>query len=863
MSRRNIIIGDGLTNEFVSPEVQFRQRQANVGTREIERLMGASGDFGNGPVPTFLKSATEKPASRGDIRLIVLRDVEGEGTADGFGTGGTDFPDVLKELLSESEVVPCSRDMLPFQAFSAALEHRIGVSALANSTRQSNVHFMVLGCHTEKRIATIATFLRNVLGFKYVAVCSHLVGSAIREAHFSCLMHGLPKNGVKIFLDLVSAAKFVGVDPNGLPALGRTPCEIMPSKARRGLGAERRHIVESLCMHWTKAELIPLQGGYTGSLLFLANGFREGARVEPMVLKVDEYSQMRREIDGYQEVKDLLGKNVPTFTFPITIGNTTGVGMELAAMEGRPETLQDSFEVAEGEVSTNLFMQRLDKALELLRTKLYRNTALCAWVAPYRRLGLHTQQQYDWFEENSARVMSDAASAKITTRTIPPENIQKLLKLVASNEDGVESDVCLVHGDLNLKNIICDEADNVWFIDWTHSGWYPIELDYAKVENDLKFVMSKQFENDDLERLGRFEEYLVETSIPVDAQALPESLSFVKWDLRFRKILDAVRRVRQSCFSLKANKDDCLVYRIALLRYALHTLSFDQRRARGECGLTQLLYALKSVEHLVFTLAADDFHLKIRSERPSSYPTRFRIPIDEALWAVPCPSYSPPYHVDAVVLANNLLETPGGWADPEDVSLIPPYAVAETVAQQDEVGRPLNPRGRTGIEGRGLLGKWGPNRMVGIVITRINPEANVPEVVLKRSDHTDVPNLPKGFVDADVETALTRVFHETTGWCPREQGQLLREGYAYDPRQTDNAWVELEGRLYHLTIDEQSRSFRPASSSQDVEWWPLEPGTLNSLSSSDAELVRKATRQLAKEGVVERNWAEGILAKTG
>ncbi len=36
-----IIIADGLTNEFLSPEVQFRHRPVNVGTHEIARLMGA------------------------------------------------------------------------------------------------------------------------------------------------------------------------------------------------------------------------------------------------------------------------------------------------------------------------------------------------------------------------------------------------------------------------------------------------------------------------------------------------------------------------------------------------------------------------------------------------------------------------------------------------------------------------------------------------------------------------------------------------------------------------------------------------------------------------------------------------------
>lgn len=33
-------------------------------------------------------------------------------------------------------------------------------------------------------------------------------------------------------------------------------------------------------------------------------------------------------------------------------------------------------------------------------------------------------------------------------------------------------------------------------------------------------------------------------------------------------------------------------------------------------------------------------------------------------------------------------------------------------------GRPLNPEGRTGLKGRGILGKWGPNHAADPVVTR-------------------------------------------------------------------------------------------------------------------------------------------------
>jgi hypothetical protein len=266
--------------------------------------------------------------------------------------------------------------------------------------------------------------------------------------------------------------------------------------------------------------------------------------------------------------------------------------------------------------------------------------------------------------------------------------------------------MCLSHGDLNLANIICDERDNIWAIDWTHAGIHPVEMDFAKLENDIKFVISKQFEPEDFSHLRAFEEYLLSEPVPAPPTELPNKLRFVRWDLRFKKILLAIKHIREAYFALNAN-GDWLVYRIALLRHAVHTLSFDQSLNRGECGPVQLWFVLASIEQLLFDLVGDDFHLKIRGERPSSYPARFRISLDQAAWNIPCPEYGPPYYVDPQVLQNDKNKVKGGWADSEEnwqAETVPKLRNGEDFSRDSE-GRPLNPRGRTGIRGRGALGQ--------------------------------------------------------------------------------------------------------------------------------------------------------------
>ena len=111
------------------------------------------------------------------------------------------------------------------------------------------------------------------------------------------------------------------MDIASIATLGCEPCGIEPLDIRNKLDADQKTIIELLCMHWTLTHLRALAGGFSGSLLFVAEGWKGAARTEPMVLKVDDITQMRRELDGYHQVKDFFGKHVPTFGYPVIQGD--------------------------------------------------------------------------------------------------------------------------------------------------------------------------------------------------------------------------------------------------------------------------------------------------------------------------------------------------------------------------------------------------------------------------------------------------------------------------------------------------------------------------------------------------------------
>lgn len=239
-----------------------------------------------------------------------------------------------------------------------------------------------------------------------------------------------------------------------------------------------------------------------------------------------------------------------------------------------------------------------------------------------------------------------------------------------------------------------------------------------------------------------------------------------------------------------------------------------------------------------------EIHMDARqSPYPGADPQVERTPVEdtEVSWKVPLPKYDPVEYTDT-----SILDGKPRFVDSQDIRKITYQHFNDTQVLHEEgpdkaidrvskmgkydlelgTHRPINPRGRTGMRGRGLLSRWGPNHSVDPVISRWARDGegevikidgkNVLEFVAVLRKDTKEWAIPGGRIKPGEKLvgALQREFTEealgTLGLDKEEQDRIARmataefgqgitifRGYVDDPRNTDNAWMETVAVNYH------------------------------------------------------------------
>lgn len=249
-------------------------------------------------------------------------------------------------------------------------------------------------------------------------------------------------------------------------------------------------------------------------------------------------------------------------------------------------------------------------------------------------------------------------------------------------------------------------------------------------------------------------------------------------------------------------------------------------------------------------------HEKARGDHPAYLAAgvrRLAVPEDKVSWSVPWPEYdaiSQARFDHPVVLKEFENKGASGWAAAPDAKAM----VSDTKSYEKSLpcnaeGEALNPGGRTGIkDGRGLLGKPGPNFAADPMIFRLDPQSGELQILLIQRKDTGESALPGGMVDFGelLTQTLQRELGEETGLkLSMDDATVVYAGYVDDPRNTDKAWMETIAAYKLLSPDESEKAvIRAGSDAKSAQWRRLDAALLKNLYASHAHFIRLALAQL-------------------
>ena len=239
-------------------------------------------------------------------------------------------------------------------------------------------------------------------------------------------------------------------------------------------------------------------------------------------------------------------------------------------------------------------------------------------------------------------------------------------------------------------------------------------------------------------------------------------------------------------------------------------------------------------------------HVKARTEKPAEYPDRFPVPDALVLWRTPYADYAPPRFESPGML--------GRTPDPTDI-----HNITRTMQTHEPggitidgaSGEPLNPRGRTGVSGRGQLWLWGPNHAADFLLTRFNTVTQQLEALLILRNNGQWA-IPGGMVDSGESPAMAamRELKEETSipFSTSSKTWELYRGYVDDPRNTDNAWMETVVLHEHLGNVAPRDWEAPAAGSdaRKAEWRPLTMEIITGLFASHPSFVKAGLEALTE-----------------
>ena len=320
--------------------------------------------------------------------------------------------------------------------------------------------------------------------------------------------------------------------------------------------------------------LTRMSGGYSATTMRADSYDADGRQMIPTVLKISSLAMTRAEVRAYHEyVKKFILNNSTVIMGHATQGNWSGLRYNFVGVNGPDSTLS---------WLADHYVRRPVETLKPLVDAVF-GQVLWAWYGQPKREILRPFEQHDparlfpGIPEQAERIMGISAD----TPTIPCEELGRDLpnpyhflrhefpRLRSWTAPWLST---ITHGDLNLNNILLDEKENIYIIDFSETGPRNAVSDFARIEPVITLQMTRLEAPSDMKDLLVFLEGLVSVS-PLKGDP---PLRYSGSDPMVAKAWHVLCQLRGYARKTVGGDDQPLFYWLPLLEWTIPSVYFVQ-----------------------------------------------------------------------------------------------------------------------------------------------------------------------------------------------------------------------------------------------------------------------------------------------
>lgn len=642
-----VLITQCLQQDFCAlvPEEKGLPTNVHIGHKEAKRLLGENPNCG--PLAQLLKWAYSQPLHT--ISIIHIRDwhdakdVSQQIHLQKFGihcienTSGADFVcGIDTNKLQRNEWIINATGLNDFKE----TELKKIIERIKQEVKCQQLRVGIVGVWTDAKVSYLCYDLktRKNLGVTSLATCSALTASFSRSKHFNALEQLKSLLDVRVFATVQEFTRWL-LPNSSIPTWSEETSPFFAEiEENVSLHPEEKRIIGMLFRNSSRVRIVDkLTGGFSGARVLLASSYDvEGHEQGPFVIKLGWKDDIIRERLNFERVEEILGNNAPALLCFAEADTRGGIKFAFASHEGDAVTLKS--------VVNQLSQSELDKILRKVFGNILSRFYLRASYEQYDLLksydfdgkgwGLnaggsdhipHLKKRIrDLFHEINKQNETFSLSLQQNDRQAEIEDLNNIITpdiltfpgegnsyrnvvFFLENELEVLKEwsktqsfpLSIVHGDLNLSNIILDQNKNVWLIDFYYTTKSHVLKDVLKVENDLLYCETNVADESALvDALSLTKQLIIRTNDYTENFVQREMPKEIK-SARFVRAWNNTKTLRQLAKQIDSS-ENVLALSVTLLRYALHTMTLSH------LNVYQKLWALASAcvhaENIVYQM---------------------------------------------------------------------------------------------------------------------------------------------------------------------------------------------------------------------------------------------------------------------